>query len=153
MTKTLKEAMQQAESAQGVPDGWRMVPVEPTPKMVDATWHDQVDVRGIIESHNTRNRRIYCAMIEAAPQPAAQAESAQGTPAGFALVSTDTLAGWKNQVNTLAVLSGQDRRERTIKLKQEIADVLAAAPQPAAQPLKERPDFIAGYNAGMDDAK
>lgn len=73
------------------------------------------------------------ALLAAAPQPAAQAESAQGVPDGFTLVSTDTLAGWKVQVNTLAVLSGQDRRERTIKLKQEIADVLAAAPQPAAQ--------------------
>ena len=78
------------------------------------------------EAHAETNRMMTEALT--------QAEAAQGVPDGFTLVRTDTLAGWKAQVNTLAVLSGQDRRERTIKLKQEIADVLAAAPQPAAQP-------------------
>jgi len=32
-------------------------------------------------------------------------------------------------------------------------EMLQKTVQPEMQPLKERPDFIAGYNAGMDDAK
>ena len=85
-------------------------------------------------SNLVKTNRAQAAEIAAYELTVANLRAAQGVATGFALVSTDTLAGWKNQVNTLAVLSGQDRRERTIKLKQGIADVLAAAPQPAAQP-------------------
>jgi|GEM_PF-2784167 len=53
---------------------WKLVPVEPTPKMVDATWNDSVDRDGGIESQNTRNRRIYAAMVNAAPIPPASAQ-------------------------------------------------------------------------------
>jgi hypothetical protein len=45
-----------------VPDGCVVVPREPTPKMVDVTWNEQLDV---CESHNSRNKRIYKAMIAA----------------------------------------------------------------------------------------
>lgn len=38
---------------------------EPTPKMVNATWNHPVDRDGGIESQNTRNERIYKAMIDA----------------------------------------------------------------------------------------
>ena len=37
--------------------------------------------------------------------------------------------------------------------KAVLAELKAAQPAPAAQPLKERPDFIAGYDAGMADAE
>lgn len=50
-----------------VPEGWKLVPEAPTPKMVDATWNDSLD--GM--SHNARNKKIYSAMLAAAPQPAA----------------------------------------------------------------------------------
>lgn len=53
---------------------WKLVPVEPTPKMIDATWNDSVDRDGGIESQNTRNRRIYTAMVNAAPTPPASAQ-------------------------------------------------------------------------------
>jgi hypothetical protein len=47
-----------------------LVPREPTPKMIDATWsHDEPR----FESHNTRNVRIYRAMLAAAPPPDAPA--------------------------------------------------------------------------------
>lgn len=49
-----------------IPDGYALVPVEPTPKMVDATWDEPL---GANESHNVRNKRIYKAMIAAAPKP------------------------------------------------------------------------------------
>ena len=54
-----------------VPDGWVLVPREPTPKMVDATWeHIQDKERSDVpESQGSRNKRIYIAMIAAAPQP------------------------------------------------------------------------------------
>ncbi|MBD9476458.1 hypothetical protein IB268_26340 [Achromobacter sp. ACM01] len=54
-----------------LPAGWKLVPIEPTPKMVDATWNDPIDRDGGIESQNTRNRRIYAAMLAAAPTPPA----------------------------------------------------------------------------------
>ena len=44
--------------------GFVSVPVEPTPKMIDSTFDDDLNHRG--ESHNQRNRRIYKAMIAAA---------------------------------------------------------------------------------------
>ena len=51
------------------PSGWQLVPATPTPKMIDATFNDAVETNGAYESHNTRNERIYAAMLEAAPEP------------------------------------------------------------------------------------
>lgn len=50
------------------PEGYVLVPVEPTPKMVDATWHHPIDSDGGIESQNTRNQRIWSAMLAARPE-------------------------------------------------------------------------------------
>ena len=61
-------------SGQGVPDGWKLVPVEPTPKMIDATWYHEIDMSCGIESQGASNKRIYEAMLAAAPAaPAADA--------------------------------------------------------------------------------
>ena len=43
------------------------VPVEPTPKMLAATWDHEIDKNGGVESQNTRNARIWSAMLTAAP--------------------------------------------------------------------------------------
>jgi hypothetical protein len=48
---------------------FKLVPIEPTPKMVDATWNHPIE-KGGVESHNRRNKRIYKAMIEAYTHPA-----------------------------------------------------------------------------------
>ena len=53
----------QAAKAQAVPDGYCIVPKEPTPKMIDATWDYDGEIQEM--SHNTRNEFIYKAMIEA----------------------------------------------------------------------------------------
>jgi len=45
-----------------------LVPVEPSPKMIDATFNDEIETSGEIESHNTRNRRIYKAMLTASKE-------------------------------------------------------------------------------------
>jgi hypothetical protein len=63
------EAWQAARANPVAPDGWQLVPVEPTPKMVDATWDHPIDKNGGIESQNARNVRIYRAMLAAAPAP------------------------------------------------------------------------------------
>ena len=52
---------------------WVLVPRYPTPKMIDATWNDAIETSGHVESHNTRNDRIYRAMIAAAPAPGGDA--------------------------------------------------------------------------------
>jgi hypothetical protein len=97
-----------------IPEGWRLVPVEPTPKMVDATWNDPIELVGGCESHNTRNKRIYRAMLSAspqapnhtehilgmvqAPQPACWCETcdlAQGNPMGRTRMSTCPQCGDK----------------------------------------------------------
>ena len=65
-TKSLVESgagMQPEQPKVSVPDGWKLVPIEPTPKMIDATWNEDINV---VESHR-RNRRIYAAMLAAAP--------------------------------------------------------------------------------------
>ena len=51
-----------------IQEGWALVPVEPTPKMVDATFNEAIE--GL--SHNRRNKHIYRAMLAAAPSPADQ---------------------------------------------------------------------------------
>lgn len=45
----------------------RLVPAEPTPRMIDSTWNEDLDALRY-ESHNARNERIYKAMLAAAPE-------------------------------------------------------------------------------------
>ena len=56
----------QAAKAQAVPEGFVLMPKEPTPKMIDATWDFDDEIREM--SHNTRNEFIYKTMIEAQEQ-------------------------------------------------------------------------------------
>lgn len=51
--------------------GWQMVPREPTPQMVDSTF-EHWNAHSKPESHNTRNKRVYAAMLAAAPKPEKQ---------------------------------------------------------------------------------
>ena len=61
-TQLLWEAWQAAK-AKAVPEGFVLVPKEPTLKMIDATWDYDGEIQEM--SHNTRNEFIYKAMIEA----------------------------------------------------------------------------------------
>ena len=67
-TKNLAKAMFYAgqAKAQAIPEGFVLVPKEPTPKMIDATWNYDDEIQDM--SHNTRNEFIYKAMIEALEQ-------------------------------------------------------------------------------------
>lgn len=49
--------------AQAVPEGFVVVPKDPTPKMIDSTWDYDEEIYGM--SSNERNRFIYKAMIKA----------------------------------------------------------------------------------------
>lgn len=51
--------------------GKAVVPVEPTPKMIDSTWDDQDEIETM--SHNSRNEFIYKKMIRVAILEAAEA--------------------------------------------------------------------------------
>lgn len=51
-------------------EGCVVVPVEPTPKMIDSTWDDQDEIETM--SHNSRNEFIYKKMIEVAMLEAAR---------------------------------------------------------------------------------
>lgn len=51
-------------------EGCVVVPVEPTPKMIDSTWDDQEKIETM--SHNSRNEFIYKKMIEVAMVEAAR---------------------------------------------------------------------------------
>ena len=57
----------QAAKAQAIPEGFVVVPKEPTPKMIDSTWDYFEDIEGM--SHNKRNEFIYKAMIDEAQEP------------------------------------------------------------------------------------
>ena len=56
----------QAAKAQAIPDGFVLVPKQPTPKMIDATWNFDEEIQDM--SHNSRNEFIYNAMIAAAQE-------------------------------------------------------------------------------------
>lgn len=56
-----------------IPEGCVVVPVEPTPKMIDSTWDDQDEIETM--SHNTRNEFIYKKMIQVAALEAARSQS------------------------------------------------------------------------------
>lgn len=55
------QAWQAARSAPVVPQGWKLVPVEPTVNM------QQAALKHVVRQHQTRD--IYAAMLAAAPQP------------------------------------------------------------------------------------
>ena len=66
-SKRLPTVLRMAEAslrAQGVPDGWRLVPVEPTGEMQSA-W----DSSAFNEDSDEEWRGAYRAMISAAPRP------------------------------------------------------------------------------------
>ncbi|MFP6820264.1 hypothetical protein [Acinetobacter sp.] len=52
---------------QATPEGFVLVPKQPTPKMIDATWNFDEEIQDM--SHNSRNEFIYNAMIAAAQEP------------------------------------------------------------------------------------
>jgi len=54
------------QAAQAVPEGFVLVPMQPTPRMIDATWNCDEEIQNM--SHNSRNEFIYKAMIEAQEQ-------------------------------------------------------------------------------------
>ena len=84
----------------GGPEGYRLVPIKPTPQMVNATWHEPLYC---IESDNTRNKRIYAAMVAAAPTPPA--------PAPAPAVAPDSGRGWKSAADP----SSSERRHETAR--------------------------------------
>ncbi|MBJ8474384.1 hypothetical protein [Acinetobacter bereziniae] len=55
-----------AAKSQATPEGFVLVPREPTPKMIDSTWDMEEQISWA--SHNMRNEIIYKAMIEAQEQ-------------------------------------------------------------------------------------
>ena len=124
ITATPSAAMQ----GQGVLEGWQLVPCEPTPKMVDATFN-HLPLDG--ESHNRRNKRIYSAMLAAAPTPPAipAVEQAQGVPSGWKLVPVEPTEAMRKVGVSKSPGPGASR------VNAVYASMLAAAPTPpAAQP-------------------
>lgn len=113
---------------QSAPAGYVMVPVEPTPKMVDATWYHDIDMNGGIESQGARNKRIYEAMLAAAPK-------AEQPP-------VQDITYWSIQVEKrLCEKLGKPWQASGMSIE-TLIDELAAAPQPVAQdgwiPISER---------------
>lgn len=64
---SLQERIRELE-AQRVPEGWTLVPVEPTPQMVTAAWDGIANaINGA--SYNKSGTAIYLSMLAAAPAP------------------------------------------------------------------------------------
>lgn len=63
-------AWQEKAKAQAVPEGYVVVPKQPTPKMIDATWDFDDEI--IEMSSNTRNEFIWKKMVEASESGAEQ---------------------------------------------------------------------------------
>ena len=97
-----------------VPAGWKLVPVEPTEKMIDMG-------RGLSSFPDG----VYRAMLAAAPKPPALKQpqvKASAIPAGWKLVPSDATHQWAENL--------ADRGMRISSLASAISDMLAAAPQP-----------------------
>lgn len=71
-----------AQDTQPVTAGFKLVPIEPTPKMVDATFNNDHLWRQN-EGHNARNKRIYRAMLAAAPVAAQDTQDAKDAGRNF----------------------------------------------------------------------
>ena len=76
IVELLQDALELADEAvrakqQAVPEGWQLVPVEPTPEMVQAATHSAVGFG---------TRAAYRAMLAAAPKPVAAATYPDGDP-------------------------------------------------------------------------
>lgn len=65
-TEIVERMFDEIAKAQAIPEGFVLVPKEPTPKMIDATWDYFEDIEGM--SHNKRNEFIYKAMIDEAQE-------------------------------------------------------------------------------------
>ncbi|ARG16325.1 hypothetical protein B7L44_06800 [Acinetobacter nosocomialis] len=65
----LRSELEKAK-AQAVPEGYVVVPKQPTPKMIDATWDFDDEI--IEMSSNTRNEFIWKKMVEASESGAEQ---------------------------------------------------------------------------------
>lgn len=63
----------EAERAQRLPDGWKLVPVEPTPKMLVALWEHRERMRG--RGENAIAREGYSALLASTPAPAQRGPS------------------------------------------------------------------------------
>ena len=57
----------QLKDAKATREGFVLVPKQPTPKMIDATWNFDEKIQDM--SHNSRNEFIYNTMIAAAQEP------------------------------------------------------------------------------------
>lgn len=76
----LRAALSQPEpEAVQVPQGWRMVPEEPTPEMVDSFENSMECATTYVRNF----KAAYCAMLAAAPQPPAQAEPKPAAPGTY----------------------------------------------------------------------
>lgn len=100
-----------------VPDGWKMVPVEPT--------DDQVN-RGWLSKHPVS---IYKAMLNAAPQPVGETTVPEGWRETIALAAGH-LGDWLDAHECeceMGHICGRPSVERT---REQLLDILTAAPQP-----------------------
>lgn len=82
-----------AKADQELGGEWVVVPREPTPAMVHATFNDPRELSGQPESHNSRNRRIYAAMISAAESVSAAPPSPAGGGMGEGIVARSLPGG------------------------------------------------------------
>ena len=105
---------QQKVKSGGIPPNCKLVPVDPTEKMIDMG-------RGL----SSFPGGVYRAMLAAAPQlPAVEQSQVQASaiPAGWKLVPSDATHQWAENL--------ADRGMRISSLASAISDMLAAAPHP-----------------------
>ncbi len=93
------ESVDNRTDAQPTPDGWKLVPIEPTQEMVRHAYAAQP---GAI---NAGFAQAYCAMLEAAPYPTAQPPAAPVETTGImqaAESAAKTVEGWSDSKRAYA---------------------------------------------------
>lgn len=65
--KSIEYALWQAAQAAAVPEGWQVVPEEPTKEMIEASW--DVAGIGVIGNQQVHIAIAYRVMLAAAPKP------------------------------------------------------------------------------------
>lgn len=117
-------------AASAVPDGWNLVPVEPTPEMLGKGQREWLDSDGADPSYD-----VYSAMLAAAPEPEAPAAVAQepSPTAGMNIAQRILHVGGRNNAAGYVEFGSIQAVEALVR------QVLRDLPQPAApqprQPL------------------
>lgn len=130
--------------AQRVPEGWRLVPVEPTPKMLVALWEHRDRMRG--RGENAIAREGYSAMLASTPAQPAQQEPSIPAEFDVRTILLSISPGEDGMGHEVYAASVADVESQLTSMGQELEEwqlgirrLPTAAHQEPPQPVERKP--------------